>query len=419
MRVWLARALVVSLSVACLSGCKHSGQEKQNEHKGQAKASPTAAPLPEVDTGVVVVRSIPETFEMTGSITANDPVSVSPQLSARVIKVNVQEGDIVSAGQPLLVLDDTDQRLQILEDEATLRQDYARLGLKPGQQLTDRNNVPAVKKTLAVLENQKQNYERYVDLRRQELVSDQQVSDAKQSYKTAQDDYESALEQVAQDQAGLAITEAKIDKDKQQLGYTTLVSPIDGVVQQKKISLGDLAQSGTPAFILADIRDLFLTVAVPETYVPQLAVGRTFQGETATVPPIKVRATITEINPILDTTTRTVNVKAAVVGGAGGLKPGMFVKATFNTGRSAQDLLIPQGGVLTQAGVSHIYVLDKSASSWVVHDRTVELGDPVGDWIEVTGNIAKGDRVAASNLAALKDGTEVKIGKEIPPPELR
>ena len=415
MKVWLARALILSLSLSLVSGCKQHEIEK--EHKGKATPTATPVPLPQIDSALVVVRSIPEKYEMSGTVTANDPVSVSPQLAARVLSVNVAEGDVVSAGQTLLVLDNSDQRIQMMEDQASLRQDYAKLGLKPGQNLKDKNLVPAVKKTLAVLENQKQNYERYVDLRRQELVSDSEVANALQTYKTAQDDYESALEQVDQDEAGLSIAEAKIEKDKQQLSYTVLSSPIDGVVQQKKISVGDLASSGSPAFILVDVRDLFLTVAVPEIYAPQLAIGKTFQGEALTLPPIKLTAKITEINPILDNTTRTISAKAAVIGYPAGLKPGMFVKAVFNTGRSSRDLLIPQGAVLTQAGVSHLYVLHKSKGNWVAKDHKVTLGDPVGDWIEVTGEISKGDRVAASNLAALKDGVEVRLGKEFPPPE--
>lgn len=414
MKQWTSIALSLTLSLVMVTGCKH--HEKPKDHKGEAKATATPPPLPQVDSGIVVLRSIPEQFEMSGTVTANDPVSVSPQLSARVLSVMVDEGDTVSKGQTLLVLDDSDQRIQMLEDQATLRQDYARLGLKPGEKLRNPNAVPAVKKTLAVLENQKQNYDRYVDLRRQELVSDSEVANALQTYKTAQDDYESALEQVEQDKAGLSISEAKLVKDEQQLGYTELRSPIDGVVQQKKVSAGDLAASGSPVFILVDVRDLFLTVAVPEVYAPQLGIGKTFTGEALTVPPIKVVAEVKEINPMLDTTTRTISAKATVVNSPSGLKPGMFVKATLNTGRSTRDLLLPQGAVLTQAGVSHIFTLHREAAIWKVKDRKVELGDPVGDWIEVTGEVSKGDRVAASNLAALKDGQEVTLGKELPPP---
>lgn len=413
MRAQLITSLLLLLALS-LTGCKK--HDTQKDHKGQATPTATPAPIPEVSSALAIVRSIPELFEMSGTVTANDPVSVSPQLTARVLSVHVDEGDPVSKGQTLLVLDDSDQRIQMLEDEATLRQDYARLGLKPGQKLKDRNAVPAVKKTLAVLENQKQNYERYVDLRRQELVSDSEVANALQTYKTAQDDYESALEQVDQDEAGLSITAAKIEKDKQQLSYTTLVSPIDGMVQQKKISVGDLAQNGTPAFIIVDVRDLFLTVAVPEVYAPQLAVGKTFKGEALTVPPIKLTATVTQINPALDSTSRTISAKAAVSGTPPGLKPGMFVKAVLDTGKRTRDLLIPQSAVLTQAGVSHIYILHKSGQDWTARDHKVELGDPVGDWIEVTGEVSQGDRLAASNLAALKDGQVVRLGNEVPPP---
>ena len=196
-----------------------------------------------------------------------------------------------------------------------------------------------------------------------------------------------------------------------------LTSPIDGTVQEKKISVGDLAQTGTPAFLLTDTRDLFLTVAVPELYVPQIATGKIFEGTTATIPPTRVTAKIRDINPIIDTTTRTLSAKAAVISGSPILRPGMFVKILFKSGKSSRDMLIPQAGILTQAGVSHVFVLHRQGKKWVVKDQTVTLGDPVGDWIEVTGDIKPEERVAASDVAALKEGLVVELGKELSPPE--
>lgn len=418
MKVFIARCLIIGLILGGASGCKKSHDGKK-EHTGKATptASATPTPPPVVDSALVTVRYIPEEVEMSGSVTANDPVSVSPQLSARVTRITVDEGSPVSKGQVLMELDDSDVRIQMMQDQATLQQDYARLGLQPGETLKDPNTVPAVKKTLAVLENQKANYLRYVDLRKQELVADADVSNAKQTYKTAQDDYESSLDQVKQDQASISITQSKIEKDKQQLSYTVLTSPIDGTVQEKKISVGDLAQTGTPAFLLTDTRDLFLTVAVPELYVPQIATGKIFEGTTATIPPTRVTAKIRDINPIIDTTTRTLSAKAAVISGSPILRPGMFVKILFKSGKSSRDMLIPQAGILTQAGVSHVFVLHRQGKKWVVKDQTVTLGDPVGDWIEVTGDIKPEERVAASDVAALKEGLVVELGKELSPPE--
>ena len=419
MKSWIARALIMGLVLGASTGCKEHSGGKKEEHKGKATPTATPAAAPEIEMAKVTLRSIPIQFDMSGTVTANDPVSVSPQLSARVTSVTVDEGTAVAQGQTLMTLDDSDVRIQTLQDQATLQQDYAKLGLQPGQSLKDPNTVPAVKKTLAVLDNQKQNYERYVDLRKQELVADADVANAKQSYKTAQDDYESALEQVQQDQASIAITQAKIEKDKQQMGYTVLRSPITGIIQEKKISQGDLAQTGSAAFLIVDTRDLFLSVAVQEDYVPQIAIGKVFHGTTQTVPPIRVTGKIQQINPILDPATRTLTAKAAVILASPSLRPGMFVRVKFDTGQVDRDLLLPQGGVLTQAGVSHVFVLTPKGKKWLVHDHIVTLGDPEGEWIEVTGNIKEGDLVAASNIAALKDGLEVTAGRSQTAPEFK
>lgn len=407
---------IFGLAILFASGCKHP-EGLQQTHQGKAKPTPTPRVL-QVEFARIVDRDIPERIEMSGSVTADDPNIVSPQLTARVESVLVDEGDYVQQGQTLMTLDAAEQHIQIMQDDASLRQSYARLGLKPGESLKDPDKVPSVRKTLAILENKKQSYQRYVDLRRQELVSDADVANQLQEYKTAQDDYEAALLQVQQDEAAVEIAKAVVVKDQHQLKYTELRSPVSGVIQERKVSVGDIAQIGNPAFLIADVSQLYLTVAVPELNAPVVAPGKFFQATTLTSPPIKVKASISSINPILDSDTRTLSVKARILNAQPNLRPGMFVKAVLDTGKRDRFLLAPQAAVITQAGVSQVFVIESQGQKLVVKSRQVALDDPVDDWIEVEGEGVKDeDRLVTSQLAAMKDGMEVTLGKELPAPE--
>src|SRR5690606_9227011 len=127
-----------------------------------------------------------------------------------------------------------------------------------------------------MMEYQKQNYERYKSLREQELVSDNDLANALQQYLSAKADYEASLEQVDQDLQAVKMAEAKIAQDKQQLEYTVVTSPLDGMVQQRNVSRGDLMQSGQVAFVVVDVKDLFMLVDVPETWVPKVGMGKVF-----------------------------------------------------------------------------------------------------------------------------------------------
>jgi RND family efflux transporter MFP subunit len=413
MRFLLSSFLIVLL-VLGQSGCK-----KHSSDSSSKSPTPTSTPipLPTVDYGEVVRRSIPTEVKITGSITANDPVQASSQITGSVDEVMVKEGDVVSKGQTLFTISGDTIQLQVLEDKASLAQAYAKLGLRPGQKLKNRNEVPAVKKTLSDVENKKKNYEQYKELRKQELVSDQQLSDQKQLYDSAKADYEAALEQVDQDLAAIQIQNAKLQKDKYQQVFTRVNAPIDGAVQQVNITPGGTAQTGNSAVTLIDMTNLYLSLAVPQDLIPRVAVGRTVTGVVTTVPPLKVTARVEQLSPTLNTETRTLTVKSRIINPNPLLRPGMFAEVSFDTGQSVDSLLVPQAAVLTQAGLSYVYVITQESKRWVVHQSSVRLGDIEGDWIEVSGQLKIGDKVAASNLAALKDKADVELGKMIPPYE--
>jgi HlyD family secretion protein len=407
-------SLLVLLLVFCHTGCK-----KKSSNGSSATATPNSTPMarPTVDYGEVVRRSIPTDVKLTGSITALDPIQVSSQINGSIDRVLVKQGDRVSRGQMLFTLSSDTIQLQVLEDKASLTQAYAKLGLRPGEKLRDRNSVPAVKKTLSVLENKKKNYQQYQELRRQELVSDQQLSDQKQLYESAKADYESALEQINQDLAAIQIQQARLEKDRYQAVFTQVTSPIDGAVQQVNVTPGGAAQSGSSAVTLIDTADLYLSLALPQELVPKVALGRVITGRVTTVPPVKVTARVEQVDPTLNTQTRTLTVRARILEPHTILRPGMFAEVDFDTGESVNTLLVPQSAVLTQAGLSYVYVLEQKNKNWVATQTSIRLADIVGDWVEVSGPLKVGDKVASSNLAALKDKLEVELGKTTPPYE--
>ncbi|MCA9780131.1 MAG: efflux RND transporter periplasmic adaptor subunit [Candidatus Eremiobacteraeota bacterium] len=408
--------LLFFLTVLLLTGVP--GCKKHTDDSDSKKtAGPTSTPavVPKVDYADVVRRSIPTEAKLTGSITANDPIEVSPQISGSVDQVFVKQGDLVTRGQILFTMNDETIQLTVLEDQASLTQAYATLGLRPGQKLGDRNNVPAVKKALSVLNNKKKNYEQYKELRRQELISDQQLDDQKQLYESAKSDYDASLEQVDQNLAAIQVQQAKLEKDRYQEVFTRVPSPIDGAVQQVNVTPGGSASTGSSSVSIIDMNDLYLSLAVPQELVPKVARGRIITGQVTTVPPVKLTATVEQVDPALNTDTRTLTVRARILNPDSFLRPGMFAEISFDTGDSLDSLLVPQSAVLTQAGLSYVYLLEQQSGKWIAHQSSVRLGDTEGDWVEVTGTLKIGDKVASSNLAALRDKQQVDLGQVTPP----
>src|SRR5690606_11832431 len=124
----------VLLAIFMLSACK----SKHHDEGKDSSPSPSPAALATVDVAKVASRVIPQVIPLVGSITANDPVNLDPRVAGRVAEVVADVGDTIRKGQPIIRLDYTDIRLQMMQDEAALGQALAKVGLTaPGQKLTN------------------------------------------------------------------------------------------------------------------------------------------------------------------------------------------------------------------------------------------------------------------------------------------
>jgi len=406
-----ALASVLIAVMLCASACHHKEKDKDREEEHHKAAAP---PPPTVSVGVAVRRTIQETIELVGTVAADNPINLGPQVSGRVTQVLGDVGTPVRRGQLVVVLDDYDLQLQLLQDKASLQEQLALVGLQnANQKLVDKTAVPAVKKAKAVVENQKYNYESYVSMREQNLVSAQQVSNAKQSYLSAQADYQTAIDTVEQNLAAVKMAKIKCDQDLRQITYTRVYSPVDGIVQQRNVSPGDSINAGQSALVIADLSRLYVTITVPEMYSRTLLPGRLLKAVTQTAPPVTLMATVAEISPVVNPQDRTITAKATLGYAPGLVRPGTFCKVKYFTGRKFEKVLLPQAAILTDAGVSRAFRLHHERDRWEVRDTVISLGQPVGSWIEVNGDIKVGDEVAASDLAALQSGLVVKPGRRL------
>jgi cobalt-zinc-cadmium efflux system membrane fusion protein len=113
---------------------------------------------------------------------------------------------------------------------------------------------------------------------------------------------------------------------------------------------------------------------------------------------------IARIAPNVTANSRTLTVEAEIENSSGVLKPGQFATVRILQARPAPAVLIPVRAVLTESGVSRVFVIKDGHSE----QRLVQLGQSEGDLIEVKAGVATGEQVATSNLEQLSDGMAVK-----------
>jgi RND family efflux transporter MFP subunit len=144
-------------------------------------------------------------------------------------------------------------------------------------------------------------------------------------------------------------------------------------------------------------------LAIPEAAVPAIKVGQKARLTAQSFPDRGFDGIVRYIGPSLRTEARTLVVEAIVPNPERILKPGLFVTARVELPKSDPTLLVPAAAVVTDSGVSHVFVLGKER----VSERIVALGDRYGDAVEIRTGVAAGERVVVNPDLRLADGLEV------------
>lgn len=337
-------ASLAALGALAAAGCSRNAN-------GRATAA-VAAPAPiSIRAAAVESRVLPRVLEVTGALTADESADVASERDGNVASVRVERGTYVEKGAVLATIDEREAKAQL---------DQAR----------------------ANLAWTKSEVERYAELRRKQVVA------------KAEDQRKGTDLDLAA--ASLALAEK---------GYQdcTIRAPFSGVVTEKKISAGAFVRRGQAICGLVKIDPLRAELAIPESAVSAIQIGQKGKLSVQSFPDGAFDATVRYIGPSLRSESRTLVVEAVVPNPQHLLKPGLFVTARLALPKSEKTLLVPSAAVLTDSGVSRVFVL----GSQRIAERIVALGDNYGDVIEVRSGLGEGDRVVVSPDRRLTDGLEV------------
>jgi membrane fusion protein (multidrug efflux system) len=294
---------------------------------------------------------LPRVLEVTGALTADESADIAAERDGQVASVRVERGSYVEKGAILATLDDREAKAQL---------DQARASLA----WADSESA------------------RYAELRQKQVVAKSE----NQRKETDRD-----LNKAALSLAEKSFTDCVIR------------APFSGVVTEKKISAGAYIRKGQAICGLVKVDPLRADLAIPESAVSAIQIGQKAKLNVQSFPDRTFDATVRYIGPSLRSESRTLVVEAIVPNPQHLLKPGLFVTARVSLPKADKTLLVPFASVLTDSGVSHVFVLGPQR----VTERIVALGDRYADAIEVHSGLAAGERVVVSPDRRLTDGLEI------------
>ena len=355
----LGLAAVLALT-ACSGGSEDEGEAATDEEtEAAAEAGQDGKPGEEkkneavpVEVAAVAERRISASYSGTANLEVPADAQVVAKTGGVLLRVLVEEGDTVEAGQALAQIDPERTRLEVARAEATMRRLQA-------------------------------NFERSKELFERKLVS----ADANDQLRY---EFESA--------------KAAYDLARLELSYTTITAPISGVVAQRMAKPGNLIALNAPVYRIVDTSYLEAVLNVPEREMNTMKAGLPIRMMVDALAGQVFEGEVGRISPVVDSQTGTFRV-VGVFRGQDKLRPGMFGRLNIVYDERDAALTVPRIALIEGSGESAVFVVENGKAV----RKVLQLGYINGEYAEVLGGIEAGDQVITQGRVAVRDGAEVEV----------
>jgi membrane fusion protein (multidrug efflux system) len=321
----------------------------------------TFVPPPEtISSAVAQEENWQDTLTAVGTIDPQNGVTLASEVAGTVTQIAVADGSLVAKGDLLLQLDTSTEEAQWRAAEA--QTELSRL-----------------------------NAERTRTLREGNTVSQSELDQAEATLK--------------QNQANADVISATIAKK-------TICAPFAGRLGIWRVNVGASLDARQALVSLQSLTPVYADFSMPQQALSQLKTGQAVQVTCDAYPDEKFNGTLTAINPDLDTTTRSVAVRATFDNATQLLRPGMFVRVAVILPQAQPVLVVPATAILSAPYGDAVYVIEPQTTNGVtnliVQQKFIRTGPAHGDFVSVESGLKAGDHVVTTGLFKLRNGVPVQ-----------
>ena len=411
------KIITLGLLAALITASAISTACNRSNGAPNTNSAAAAPPVIEVSTTAAIMRQLPRYFEATGSLAANEQTDVMPETSGKVASVGVDMGSYVHRGQMIVKIDDADLRIRVAQAQAqvdqakaTLRQNEAKIGLRPGQKFNP-ESVPEVAQARAALDLAEKNLSRYEKLIESGDISRAAYDQQRSMRDQLREQYEVTIHQAQQNYAAVANAQGVVDAANTQLAlakrnvnYSVVSAPISGYVSERTADVGEYVSPQQKVATIVNLNPLRVRIDIPEQAIPRVHVGESVSVTVAAYTDRSFSGHVARISPNVTASSRTLTIEAEVQNPNGELKPGQFATVRILLPQSEPAVLVPQRALRQISGATYVFVIKNGRAE----QRLVQTGQAEGDLIEMKSGIAADEVVATGNVDQLSDGVTVK-----------
>jgi membrane fusion protein, multidrug efflux system len=321
---------------------------------------------------------------ITGTLVSPAQVEVKAETTGKILQFPKQEGDRVSAGEVVVWVDDSHEKLAVKQAETAVQVAES-----------------ALARVRVVGQHNASEFERAKNLLKSGGITDR-------DYKTAELASHDSDSQAALAEAQLAQARAQLEQARKMLNDSAVRAPVSGEIQRKYVNQGAYVEPPTPVFSIVDNARLELESMVPTADLGAIAAGQRVTFTVNSYPGHEFVGRVIEINRAVQQETRSAKVRIAVSGGGGGrLRAGMFAQGAILTGVESRAILIPAAAVYRDdrsAKSSYVFVVEQGKAV----RREVQIGRETDSMLVINAGLSDGEQVLAQQSIEIAEGVKVE-----------
>lgn len=345
-------------TIGALSSCKSSSNKEE-------KKTPVS-----VNAYYPTLQNDNEIF-ISGQVSAKQTAMISTRVMGYINKIYVRPGDLVRSGQLLAVINSSDIKAKKAQAQAMLIE------------------------ANAAVKNARRDYERFKSLFSQKSVSSKELENVELNKVSMESKQQMARQQI--------------NEINSMLAYTNIRAPFSGVVTQKMVDEGSIANPGMPIMSIEQSGDMNIQASVPETFIQYVHKGILVDVDIKSLNK-HLRGIITELSPSASLSGGQYNVKISIKDKIG-LKPGMYAGIHIKIGKSVYSeskIMINLSSVVDYDQLTGIYVVGNDNTALL---HWIRLGKKIGNQVEVLSGLNENERVIDKSDGKLYNGAKLFINK--------
>lgn len=307
-------------------------------------------------------------LEAIGTLAPVEGVTLSADAEGTIVKIMVESGTAVKAGDPLVEIDTSVETAQLTAAEA--RAELARINIDRAKDLL--NNKTLAKSEFDTIE-----------------------ATSKQSI-------------------------AEVDALKAQIDKKTVRAPFDGRIGIRLVNVGQYISKGRALMPLQNLDPIFVNFNVPQRQLGDLKIGQTISISVDAFPGKAFEGKVSAINSEVDASTRNISVQATLANPNEVLRAGMFVTVELQLPVAEPKVVIPATSVAYAAYGNSVFIVEKMKNHdgqeyLGVRQQLIKLGGTRGDLVAIEEGIKPGEQVVTSGVFRLRNAAPVQVNNDVQP----